>query len=255
MRIIAGEFRRRILKTPRDADVTRPYPDRVKESLFSLLRGQFEGAEVFDAFAGVGTIGLEAISRGAKRCVFIERDRDVASILRENIEALGVADRCEVVVGDALGVGALARCPSNANLVFMDPPYPLMRDEVGFRRVMAQLEHLIGRLAPGGFAILRTPWPMEIELPIPGSSLEAPVPVKRKRKKEHWRWEQSERARDRSPARDPEAEEEVEADPEAEPSPRPKVERRAMDLHLPNALGPETHAYHSMAVHLYTRRG
>lgn len=111
MRIVAGEFRSRRLHTPGDASVTRPYPDRVKVSLFDLLRGQFEGASVLDAFCGVGTLGLEAVSRGASYCVFVERDKGVAALLQRNIQELGVTDRCEVLVGDALGAGALARCP------------------------------------------------------------------------------------------------------------------------------------------------
>src|SRR5215475_7819068 len=103
MRIIAGEFRSRRLLTPKDDAVTRPIPDRVKESLFGLLRGHCEGAQVFDGFAGTGALGLEAISRGAGRCVFVEKDKGAAELLRRNIEALGAGDRCELILGDALG--------------------------------------------------------------------------------------------------------------------------------------------------------
>src|SRR5688572_20146096 len=165
MRIIGGEFRSRRLFTPRDAETTRPIPDRVKESLFGLLRGHCEDAAVFDAYAGTGAIGLEAISRGASRCVFVEKDRDAADLLRKNIETLGVQDRCELVVGDALGPGALARCPRPVNLVFLDPPYPVVRDPLGWKRVRTQFERLIDLLDGDGFAIIRTPWPFLIEVP------------------------------------------------------------------------------------------
>jgi 16S rRNA (guanine(966)-N(2))-methyltransferase RsmD len=160
MRIIAGEFRRRLLESPPDDTVTRPIPDRVKESLFAILRGHCEGASVFDGFAGTGAIGLEAISRGASRCVLVERDRDIAQMLRRNVEALGVQDRCEVVAGDCLGPGALARCPRPLHLAFLDPPYPLVRERVGLRRVLAQLGALVELLDASGYAVLRTPWPL-----------------------------------------------------------------------------------------------
>jgi 16S rRNA (guanine(966)-N(2))-methyltransferase RsmD len=160
MRIIGGEFKRRLLATPPDAKTTRPMPDRVKEAVFNLLRGHFEGAVVFDAFAGVGTVGLEAISRGAERCVFVERDKKIAAILRQNIETLGVVDRADVAVSDALGAGALSRCPHGAHLVFFDPPYALMEDPARRERVLEQVGRCIARLDPAGFAVLRTPWPL-----------------------------------------------------------------------------------------------
>src|SRR5262245_15938357 len=78
LKIIAGEFRSRKLLTPDDGSVSRPYGARVKESIFNLLRGWFEGATVIDLFAGVGTMGLEAVSRGAARVFMVERDRHIA---------------------------------------------------------------------------------------------------------------------------------------------------------------------------------
>src|SRR6185436_5598593 len=106
---------------------------------FALLRGHCEGASVFDAFSGTGAIGLEAVSRGASRCVLVEKDRDAAAMLKANIESLGAADRCELVIGDALGAGAMARCPRPVHLAFFDPPYPLIRDPIGWKRVRAQV--------------------------------------------------------------------------------------------------------------------
>lgn len=249
MRIIAGEFRSRRLLTPKDDQVTRPIPDRVKESLFSLLRGQCEGASVFDAFSGTGALGLEAISRGAVRCVMVEKDRDAAAMLKSNIEMLGAVDRCELVIGDALGAGALARVPRPLDLAFFDPPYPLVRDPIGWKRVKAQFERLIDCLAEDGFAVIRTPWPFEIETPDPSQ----PAPeLSRQRKpmregKKHWRYR---------PDKPGELDEPVEEAPvveESEPA-APGMIKVSGDLSFANARGPETHVYGSMAVHLYMKK-
>ncbi len=176
MRIIAGEFKsRRLLSPPEDAP-TRPIPDRVKESLFGLLRGHTEGASVFDVFAGTGSIGLEALSRGAAHVTFVERDREVAGSLRENIRLLGVEEQTRVVVGDALGPAALAACPRPAHLIFFDPPYDLLRTSVGRRRAFDQFSRFVALLDDQGYAMLRTEWPFrtqdggEIDLAIAGAN-------------------------------------------------------------------------------------
>lgn len=159
MRIISGEYRRRNLLSPPDGATTRPIPDRVKESVFSLLRGHCEGASVLDCFAGTGAIGLEAVSRGAVKCVFVEHDKRVVAVLEKNIATLGCGDRCDVARSDALGPAALNRCPNPVDLIFFDPPYVLVGDEAGWLRVKRQFERLVERLSPHGYAILRTPWP------------------------------------------------------------------------------------------------
>ncbi|MBI1190204.1 MAG: hypothetical protein GC200_05920 [Tepidisphaera sp.] len=274
MRIISGEFRSRRLHTPPDANITRPIPDRVKESVFSLLRGHFEGARVFDAFAGTGAIGLEALSRGAAHVVFVEKDKSIADVLRRNIEMLDVGNRAELVVGDALGPGALARAPRPLTLAFLDPPYPLVRDPLGFKRVMSQLSGLIDRLEPKSFAILRTPWPLFLE---PGVA-EIEEEPRRKGRKDDWRRQvrdaelglPPEEIRKRSKKRTgrdiiagPEdADELIDLDDPAVEGledgllagQTPHPPREKPDLTLPNALGPETHEYQSMAVHLYMRK-
>jgi 16S rRNA (guanine(966)-N(2))-methyltransferase RsmD len=270
MRIIGGEFRSRRLLTPKDASTTRPIPDRVKESLFSLLRGNTAEAAVFDAFAGTGAIGLEAISRGASRCVFVERERSVAEILRQNIETLGVEDRCDVVMGDALGPGALARCPRPVNLVFMDPPYPLVQDALGWRRVRMQFERLIGMLTDDGFAVLRTPWPFLVEVPAEGAEPAEQAPARssgraRRDARRAAGGGGAERGRGRRGGEDDDIEaparRERDDDDDLEAAPAggaevaaPPVKKEPADLRLANAEGPETHVYHNMAVHLYMRR-
>jgi 16S rRNA (guanine966-N2)-methyltransferase len=163
MRIIAGEFRRRALRPPPDAKTTRPITDRVKEALFNLLRGHVEGQVVIDVFAGTGSIGLEALSRGAERVVFVERDRSILPVLRWNIETLGVEDRCSVVSADALGPSAVAQCPRPAHLVFFDPPYALMGEAGSRGLALDALARYVGLLDPEGFASLRTPWPLRDE--------------------------------------------------------------------------------------------
>lgn len=214
-----------------------------------------EGATIFDAFAGTGAIGLEAISRGASRCVFVERDKSAARILHENIEMLGVQDRSEVVVGDALGLGALSRCPRPVTVAFFDPPYPLVRDSLGFRRVMEQAAKVIDLLTPDGILVLRTPWPLTI-----ASASEAPTEQpRRKRPKratrgKEWRHGESEPRRDSRHDDEPDndfGDENLEQDPSG---PAPSVPRVPADLRLANAEGPETHVYHQMGVHLYMKR-
>ncbi len=281
LRIIAGEFRRRLLLTPPDAERTRPIPDRVKESLFGLLRGHCEGAAVFDAFAGTGPIGLEAVSRGATRCVMIERDREVFKLLEQNVETLGVADRVELVLGDALGAGALARCPRPVTLVFMDPPYPLVREPVGWGRLKAQFEKLIPLLTEDGFAVLRTPAPLFHEFTDAGEVQiqpddEGPRVKHRKEKgggkqRDAARWLSEDEIVDAMGSQnltgdiDPFAEiSDDEGDAPVEqviavqsPVPAvtkpPEVRQELVDMKMAGAVGPETHVYHGMAVHLYMK--
>ena len=251
MRIIAGEFRRRFLRTPADESVTRPIPDRVKESVFGLLRGHCEGANVLDAFAGTGAIGLEAVSRGAVHCVLVEQDKAMASILKYNIEQLGAQDRCELVVGDALGASVLARCRRPLTLAFFDPPYPLMEQPVGFRRVITQVCAAVRLLSEDGFAVLRTPCPLMWAREAPLT--QPPRREHRKKGKDRFDWMVDENAGvGRSRRKPVEAVvQEVEVATHGAPNqPRITVE----DLTVLDAVGPETHVYGGMAVHLYMRK-
>lgn len=138
MRVIAGTAKGRRLKAP-TGHVTRPIQDRVKEALFSSLSGHVEGARVLDLYAGTGSIGLEALSRGAASAVFVERDRNVVAVLEANVSAVGLGGR--VVQGD---VERFIDSTTDAfDLVFVDPPYPLPHAEV--QRVLERLEaHLDG---------------------------------------------------------------------------------------------------------------
>lgn len=118
MRVIAGEFRSRILKSVTGWNV-RPTPDRMRETMFSILAPVIEGAVFVDAYAGSGSVGIEAVSRGASRGIFIERAPDALEVLRANIASLGIQSRVSVTRGTA--VGALPGF--KADIVFLDPPY------------------------------------------------------------------------------------------------------------------------------------
>lgn len=128
MRIVAGELRGRRLLAP-DDDRIRPTSDRVREALFNILaHGKFtedgtspiQGAVVLDAFCGTGAMGLEALSRGAARAMFVDNDEAALQLARANIQALGLAERARIVRSD---LRHPPRAPEPASLAFLDPPY------------------------------------------------------------------------------------------------------------------------------------
>ena len=120
LRVIAGSLRGRPLRAP-PGDATRPTADRVREALFSMLAsrlGSFDGLAVADLFAGSGALGIEALSRGAASCLFVEQDRAALDALRANLAALKLAADVR-----ATSVLALPPAPAPLDLVVMDPPY------------------------------------------------------------------------------------------------------------------------------------
>ena len=123
MRIIAGEFRSRRLKSI-PGDATRPTPDRLREALFNILQARIEGATFLDAYAGTGAVGIEALSRGASHVYFLERNRAALEAIRENLASLAVERRATVAAGPVLQT--LSRF--QADIAFLDPPYPLERE-------------------------------------------------------------------------------------------------------------------------------
>lgn len=122
MRIVAGQWRGRKLSAPQ-GDTTRPTADRTRETLFSMLvsrLGTFEGLSVADLFAGSGALGLEALSRGAASCVFVEQDAAAIRALRANIANLQAQAQCDVRAASVLTLGP-AKQP--LDLILLDPPY------------------------------------------------------------------------------------------------------------------------------------
>ena len=118
MRVIAGRFRSRKLKSPLGLSV-RPTPDRLRESLFSILSPRLPGTTFLDAYAGSGAVGIEALSRGAKHIVLIERSSKTLQVLRENLAALTVEKEATVVRGSAAVLLPNYPC----DIAFVDPPY------------------------------------------------------------------------------------------------------------------------------------
>jgi 16S rRNA (guanine966-N2)-methyltransferase len=128
MRIVSGRFKGRTLKAPGDAAL-RPTSDKVRQALFNILEHagfasafSLEGARVVDLFAGTGALGLEALSRGAKYCLFIEDAAESRAIIRENVEALGLTGVSKIWRRDATNLGALDTL-APFDLAFLDPPY------------------------------------------------------------------------------------------------------------------------------------
>ncbi len=123
MRVIAGEFRSRRLKSLPGA-ATRPTPDRLRETLFDILASRIAGVTFLDAYAGTGAVGIEALSRGAAHAFFLERNRAAVEAIRENLAALELERRSTVVPGPVL----LTLPRHRARMVFLDPPYELERE-------------------------------------------------------------------------------------------------------------------------------
>ena len=164
VRILSGEFRSRQLQTISDDTSTRPFLSRVKESIFGMLHEWFADARVLDLFAGVGTIGLEAVSRGAAEVLMVEKSPRIYRVLKQNVELLSCGDRARTLLGDALGHVCLMQAPQPVDLVFVDPPYEMMLEPLIRRSVLEQVQRCRGIMADKGFVVLRSPLgPDEVE--------------------------------------------------------------------------------------------
>ncbi len=159
MRIQAGLYKGRKLLSPPGTAETRPMTGSVKKSLFGMLQPWMDGAVVLDLYSGTGTMGLEALSRGAARCCFADKDRSVIERLNRNINDFGVDEQCTVWAGDivarlAAWTGVLDQ---KVDVAFVDPPYAHARtwdwDEVAAKIFVP----LAGCLASDGRVVLRTP--------------------------------------------------------------------------------------------------
>jgi len=123
MRVIGGEFRSRRLKSLPGLE-TRPTPDRLRETLFNVLATRLADCVFMDVYAGTGAVGIEALSRGARRCLFIEKNRAAVEVIRENLATLGLQNRAEVFSSKAVTVIERVQ----ADIAFLDPPYELVKE-------------------------------------------------------------------------------------------------------------------------------
>lgn len=156
MRVIAGTAGGRTLRAPRSRD-TRPITDRVKESLFGILGEGVVGARMLDLYAGSGAIGIEALSRGAEHCTFVERGREALDVLRQNLEHTGLSARATVLPVPVERFLA-GRAGETFDLAMLDPPF-------AERAILAPLEALVPSLAPGATVVVRTFWRTQVPSP------------------------------------------------------------------------------------------
>jgi 16S rRNA (guanine966-N2)-methyltransferase len=156
VRVIAGTAGGRTLRAPRTRD-TRPITDRVKESLFGILGERVVGARMLDLYAGSGAIGIEALSRGAEHCTFVERGREALDVLRENLEQTGLAARA-TVLGAPVERFLAGGADEPFGLAMVDPPF-------AERAILAPLEALVPCLAPGATVVVRTFWRTQVPAP------------------------------------------------------------------------------------------
>jgi 16S rRNA (guanine966-N2)-methyltransferase len=158
MRIIAGTKRGMKLVSPQ-TDATRPMTDRIKESLFNVLQNYdlLAGARVADLFCGVGSLGLEALSRGAAFVTFVENNDEVLAVLEKNIAKAGFSTQSRVVRASAFRVGApVGAGGERYDLVFVDPPYATTQ-EVGEHSSLAELLQVLqSQVVAKGVVVVRT---------------------------------------------------------------------------------------------------
>jgi len=149
MRVVSGELRSRRLHTVAGRE-TRPTSDRARAGLFDWLGARVDGARVLDLFAGTGALGIEALSRGAREAVFVERARGALRVLARNLEELGLQERARVVEADlARGLRPLAAKLGAFGLVLADPPY-----DSGSRERLLRDESLESVLEPDGVVVI-----------------------------------------------------------------------------------------------------
>ena len=146
MRVITGTARGRRLETL-PGDNTRPTAERVKEALFSIIQFEVEGRQVLDLFAGSGQLGIEALSRGAAGCVFVDNSRDAAEVVRRNLKAAGLMSQARVITQDALAY--LTRPGERFDIALLDPPY-------SSGLMLPALQKVAGHMNAGGVILCET---------------------------------------------------------------------------------------------------
>lgn len=159
MRVIAGKAKGISLKTP-EGNHTRPTADRVKEALFSIIQFDLPEASVLDLFGGTGQLGIEALSRGAKKAVFVDEDEKACRLIKENLKRARMEPQASVIRGDYLSY--LRSCREKFSIIFLDPPYAEVFLETALEKISE-----IDILQSGGIIIAERPLgkelPMELE--------------------------------------------------------------------------------------------
>ncbi len=160
MRVITGKARGVVLKTP-DGMNTRPTSDRVKEALFSAINFDIPGMDVLDLFGGTGQLGIEALSRGANKAVFVDASEDACKLIRENLKRTKLESQAKVVRSDYLSF--LKNCRETFGIIFLDPPYA----EVFLENALNFITE-IDILQSGGIIVAERPLGKELSLELPG---------------------------------------------------------------------------------------
>ena len=149
IRVIAGRFGGRLLDAPRENNTrTKPMGERIRNAIFNSIGNEINGAQVLDAFAGTGAVGLEALSRGAARVTFVERDKIAQKILSNNVSSLGVQNEAKIIsapVNSWIESGGAGKY----DIIFADPPYKNPQ--------FSTVSKLFGLLKPGGLMVLSHP--------------------------------------------------------------------------------------------------
>lgn len=162
MRVISGKARGTSLKTP-DGQTTRPTADRVKEAMFSIIQFDIPGAKVLDLFAGTGQLGIEALSRGAAKAVFVDQDKNANHLIRENLKKTKLEEGVTLIQCDYQQY--LRRCGEKFNIVFLDPPYAEEFLENSLKIITE-----IDILQSGGIIVCERPLDKELSLEFSGFS-------------------------------------------------------------------------------------
>ena len=149
MRVITGKARGVVLKTP-EGLTTRPTSDRVKEALFSIIQFDLPGTTVLDLFGGTGQLGIEAISRGAKRAVFVDENEKACRLIKENLRRAKMEQEATVIRSDYMSY--LSSCRERFNIVFLDPPYAEIFLENSLKKITE-----IDILQSGGIIVAERP--------------------------------------------------------------------------------------------------
>lgn len=154
MRVIAGSAGGMRLDAPPGMDV-RPIPDMARQALFNILGQDVAGARFLDLFAGAGAVGIEALSRGAERCVFVEKCPRHLEFIRRNLEHTRLAERAEPLLGDAFRAPATLKGCEPFDFIFLGPPFPLWQAPPSKARLLALMDELAagGILKPQGTLI------------------------------------------------------------------------------------------------------